>query len=311
MKHSALIGLALFSVMAALGNWMHAFEWFTHTQWLLPFPLLAGVLWAWIARCWVLRLALLLLLGYHAFWAIPYWKWNTPTSAAEPSLRILIFNCNANNNRYPEMIQQIEAVNPDVLVICEANIHLIDRMKHLHAQYPHRMEVERWPGTHWRVSSGTALWSRFEFKASEVHTLRGAKIQAIHALLKVNGQTVDVFAVHFPSPVNQTQIRQRNAGFQELTELLDPTNPVLILGDLNHTVTAHTMREFLKANRLRSVFRDRGMRATWPEPLYPFGVAIDHILYRGPMRATKVASLDGMGSDHRMLLAEIQLQDLP
>lgn len=46
---------------------------------------------------------------------------------------------------------------------------------------------------------------------------------------------------------------------------------------------------------------------TWPSSTYPFGIAIDHMFYRGVLSHRAVNSLPGRGSDHRMLVAEFSI----
>lgn len=315
MRMLCIIGLG-FAVAGGLSHHLplHPIEIFAHFQpWVMTLTLalaLVAVLrqFAWLA------LALTTAGIYHLLFMLPYLSFDAlqrqqPDSGSLPTLRVLQFNINADNAHYDAVAAAIEAADADVMIICEATVHVLDRLEHLHEQYPHRIEAARWPRQSILGVSGTVLWSRFPFSDSETLELAQGNIQICRATAMVHGTSLRVYAAHLLAPRSDTQILQRNQGMHELAQLIasDPVPNTLLIGDLNQSVWAPPTRKLLQSTQMSSILQGHMFLTTWPSSTYPFGIAIDHMFYRGVLSHRAVNSLPGRGSDHRMLVAEFSI----
>ncbi len=307
----------LLGLCSALGNHLPFFEFFAHIQpWVLMIITLSCAL-ALIQKRRIVCVLLLLVCLYHIAFTAPYLSFDflgtkqIPESQTLRTFRILQFNINADNSRHDDLAVAVERAEPDLMVICEANLHILDRLSHLHSVYPYRIEVGRWPNASLLDASGTVLWSKFPFVESEPLVLEKGKIQICHATLSLGDAfpAISIYAAHLLAPRTKQQIMDRNNGLMELTQLLkaDKHPTAMLIGDLNQSVWTPGTRNLMKQAHLSSVLKGRMFLSTWPDSTYPFGVAIDHILFRGNLSCVGTGTLDGMGSDHRMLVAEMSL----
>lgn len=302
--------LAVIGTLCGIGNWVRVLDVFSHFQmWLTP-ALLIGFFFSSSSHHRFIPLWLLVLFVYHLLIIISYLPKPIVSSkpeSAETCLTVLQYNMNANNSSYKLIINRIAEISPDILVICEANHHLLDRMTHLHETYPYRISAARWPNQTIIGVSGTILWSKFPFLSNESITLEKAHIQILHAIIQFGESPTQVIAAHLPSPVTSLQTRRRNDGMQEIKNLLSDKMPTLVIGDFNNTVWAAGMRKFIRTTHLQSVYRAQGIKATWPSATYPIGLSIDHIFFSKEWTVLKTESLDGCGSDHRMLFSKFTI----
>ncbi len=302
------------SILCGLGNYLPRFEFVAHLQpWILA-GITAMCVIAILKRYWVVSSLLLITTLYHVAFTASYISLHSlfPRDTSKDHglpFRVLQFNINADNGRFDDLATAMEHAEADLMVICEANVHILGRLDHLHSTYPYRIEVARWPNDSILGVSGTILWSKYPFVHSNPLTLKEGNVQACHAVVEIEGQKVSIYAVHLLAPRTEAQIGDRDAGTHELAELLasDPEPNAMIIGDLNQSVWTPAARKLIKTARLQSILKGRMFMSTWPGSIYPFGIAIDHILYRGSMSCIGTGTLDGIGSDHRMLVAEMIL----
>ena len=304
-----LLILAIIGTLCIGGNWVSSLDWLSHLQFWIALSMIPGVVVSLINKKRFFGIWLLILAGYHLWIVFPYLP--KPVKAIEHKpedvLTVVQYNMNADNTEYPAIVQAIEKADPDLLVICEANNHILGRLTHLEEKYPWRIQAGRWPYSSLPASSGTILWSKFPFASEETLTLDKGYIQLLHTVVEIRDTPINIFALHLPSPVNSLQSRRRNDGIREIADLVQGHENALVIGDFNNTLWSATIRRFLKDTGLRSVYRFEGVKASWPSPLGPFGIAIDQIFYSDILQPVDVDSVGAFGSDHRMLKAQFIL----
>lgn len=116
----------------------------------------------------------------------------------------------------------------------------------------------------------------------------------IVATLELDGRAFHVIALHGAHLSHGSYRQYRRV--REVVAGLDPATPIILGGDFNSW--RPLLRLFLP--RWRSLVRAR----TWPA--YRPHSQIDHLLARGPWRASGGGARDG-GSDHRALWADVTL----
>jgi len=165
-------------------------------------------------------------------------------------------------------------------------------------------------------AGGIGIWSRYPLTALSAPKLW--RVQMPGARLRVPGVRFDplVASVHVMSPVagDQNTVDDWRLGMASAKEQLaffgrvaDPA-AVIIGGDYNSTPDLRQFRDLL-ADGYRDAVEQTGagFAPTYPSNRwYPPVITIDHVLTRNAA-ATSIRTVDIPGSDHRALLATIQV----
>ncbi len=120
----------------------------------------------------------------------------------------------------------------------------------------------------------------------------------LRCVLLADGKPITVFCTHFGLVPSE----QENAVQTALSLIEKETNPVLFMGDLNaepHTPEVQALFAALKDTCAEKDF------LTFPSDTPK--IKIDHILYKGDWRVLDVYSMDTQNSDHRPLIARMEL----
>ena len=120
----------------------------------------------------------------------------------------------------------------------------------------------------------------------------------LRSVLMAGETKITVFSTHF----GLAPAEQENAVKTVLELLEKESNPVLLMGDLNAQPQDEVVQPLFAA--LEDVCGGMDI-LTFPsdEPK----IKIDHILYRGSWQAKQVYSIDTQNSDHRPLIAKLEL----
>lgn len=120
----------------------------------------------------------------------------------------------------------------------------------------------------------------------------------LRCVLLAGDRPITVFSTHFGLAPSE----QESAVQTALALLEKETNPVLFMGDLNAEPDAPEVQPLFKA--LQDASEGKGI-LTFPSDTPR--IKIDHILHRGGWRVLDVRSMDTQESDHRPLMAELEL----
>ncbi len=161
----------------------------------------------------------------------------------------------------------------------------------------------------YRAAYGTvALWSRYPLVAEGALDIRPRAFgddwnRGLRAVVRTPGGDVAVFVAHLPSVRMGLQgfatgPRDESAARLGSALTTEPTERVLLLGDLNGTVQDRGLRPVTEQLRTHPAFA-----FSWPAraPV----ARIDQILARG-LTVTSLWSLPRTGSDHRPIAARIR-----
>jgi len=220
--------------------------------------------------------------------------WREPRAAvngAGPTLSVAHANLYYGATRHAEVLGVLAAAGTELVCLIEA------------APADHDLpELARWPHRVWSTHpvSQIALLSVHPIAWSVLHH----DDQVVEALVLVHGRPLRVLATHPASPVTPDRAASRDRQLAVLARLAAASRePVLLLGDLNCTVASPTWRAFRATAGLRRPADPGG--ATWPSPLGPLGIAIDHLLVSDGLALDAVRVFAIPGSDHRGLTARV------
>lgn len=218
-----------------------------------------------------------------------------------PRLRMVSYNMLRSNPRTPEAAEHIVALEPDVVVLLEVT--------------PEQLQVftTALPGWHLVArpredAFGIAVLTREEPRRVGLLELGSPSMPSLEVELEVDGQPVTIAAVHPPPPVGARLGTTRDRMLRAISAwAAGQRGPVVVAGDLNATPWSVAMREILAEGPLRSTQRF-GLQASWPALLGPLGVPIDHALVAGPIEPVARSIEPAFGSDHRMLVVDLELR---
>ena len=125
----------------------------------------------------------------------------------------------------------------------------------------------------------------------------------ILARIDMDGQPVNFATAHLSKPYFD---EFHTIELENLAPILNETQgPLILAGDFNASVIAPDMRSFLETTNLRHVFPEP---ATWPIAAGAYGIAIDHVFGRSPLKLESVVQIpDAMGSNHYGLITEFSV----
>ncbi|MCB8965415.1 MAG: endonuclease/exonuclease/phosphatase family protein [Ardenticatenaceae bacterium] len=272
----------------------------------LYLPAYAILLLAVVRRRWGLAGVSGLIVAAHLVWLAPNLAQAealAPTAATAPSLRLFSANLFARNEQYAAMIAEIEAADPDVLLLQEYTPvwHAALSDAGLFAAYPYSI-TNIYPSPF-----GAAIWSKLPLQDGEVWEAGG--VQMLRATLVFNEQAIRLYNVHPSPPLFALDTWNGQLGGLAAA-LAAETGPVVAIGDFNVTPQNYWYQE-LTNGRLRDAHLDRGrgLAVTWPNGYnYVPPVRLDHALLSPELICLDIQEGLGKGSDHKPLIVDIALQ---
>lgn len=245
------------------------------------------------------------------------WAWVRPLHEAAPGEPVLtVFSANLlySNRDAASLIEQIDAADPDVVVLQEftdVNHGELERL--LRERYAY---ARTWAQTD---AFGQAVFSRLAFEREPTLWWGGEAFRVPQLEFEVvfDGRRVAVWDVHTLPPASDEYIVEQREMIVRLGERVretmsgeDAPDAVVLAGDFNAPFATNQLRE-LGAAGLRDAQRSagRGRGGTWPEAGAPLGWApklpLDHVLYSPGLRCVGAGVGRGFGSDHRPIFARL------
>lgn len=221
---------------------------------------------------------------------------------SKPVFRMLSFNLlQSNMGSGREIVTFIENSGADLVLLLEAGPAEPFEAE-LAKTYPYRSQctaagacdtflLSKTPLTDTKVTAMSKVWDNRLIVASTV----------------IGGQTINVVGAHMTKPYfddvsEEEAIRMGHA-------ISHSEGPLVLAGDFNAAGWSQNIDRMARANKL---IPPPSYPATWPVRLGAFGVPIDNMWTRGPLFISSIHSLDdSMGSNHRGIIAELSLADMP
>ncbi|MEV6771080.1 endonuclease/exonuclease/phosphatase family protein [Nocardia sp. NPDC051030] len=201
-------------------------------------------------------------------------------------------------------VDTIRTHNVDLLTVNELTPKAIEALTTagLNALLPHSYLS---PG---RTATGTGIWSRHPLSDQVEHD--GYVLNQLSATATIPGAgPLTIHAFHPVPPIYGTATWSNELSrLNRILQQDNPSRPSIVGGDFNATYDHTQFRAFLSA-RFHDATEQSGSGnlPTYPtDKWWPAIVGLDHILTANA-HATSVQTLETPGSDHRALIAKIQL----
>ena len=263
-------------------------------------------------QSWLLLLTVLICLGYHLWWIVPYTPLFphevAPATSADPrsSIRILTANVLATNRNAAALLKMVDEHEPDVLVTLESDQWWQSKLDALEGEYPYTIKcpLDNLYGMH--------VYSRLPMSDRKTEFLVETDVPSMHAQVRI--PSGDPIRIHFlhpapPSPTENEASAERDAELLIVAESVRRSPmPVIVTGDLNDVAWSATTRLFRKISGLLDPRVGRGMFNTFHADYWFIRWPLDHLFHSRHFRLSRMRRLPPFGSDHFALFTELSLE---
>ena len=231
-------------------------------------------------------------------------------AAAGPTLRVMSVNLLMVNEQKGDLIAEIRAADPDVILIQEYTPEWRRALRgSLGERYPHAAGVPQ------DDSFGIAVYSKLPFVGEVDEGLklgRGVTPQ-MRAVVNFAGRDVALYNIHLLPLRGPDYVSEHRLQMASLLDVLaDEKAPYVLAGDFNFPETCPQHRDLLRIGAREShALAGRGRGATWPVNSffrYLPGLRIDHVYVGGGLAVTRHETGIGRGSDHRPVVVDLSLE---
>ncbi|MBB4167862.1 endonuclease/exonuclease/phosphatase family protein [Rhizobium sp. BK538] len=224
----------------------------------------------------------------------------TPARANTPPLfRVMSFNIEHENfSNAGRIADFVIASNADVVNILEA-APLRPYIARLSSTYPYHI------GCGEEINQcDTLVLSKRPFIEKKVASLGKLwQNRLTYSAIDFDGTKISFLVAHLAKPYFDDFQADELVDLASATVAIDA--PLVLTGDFNSAILDPRIQRFMRTSGFHTVFPEP---ATWPIKARDFGISIDHVLARAPLRLKSVERIeDNMGSNHFGLMAEFAL----
>ncbi len=276
---------------------------------------LAGLLF--IQAEWTLVRELLLLgviaaVAYQLKMVLPYtpiWKKQVlhvrrDQVNVEQQISLLVANVLTPNHKYHLLLEQIDRLQPDVVLTLETDQIWQEALKPIEADYPYRVAVPQ------DNLYGMHLYSRLPLADTEVKFILSDETPSIHTTIRLrSGLSVQLYCLH-PKPPSPTEAKDSTLRDAELLivgdQIKDIDESCIVMGDLNDVAWSRTTRLFQRISGLLDPRVGRYFMNTFHADYPLLRWSLDHIFHSTDFGLVEMKRLPHIGSDHFPIYVVLQ-----
>jgi endonuclease/exonuclease/phosphatase (EEP) superfamily protein YafD len=208
-------------------------------------------------------------------------------------LKIVAFNQQVSNPGVEEIAAYLAQSDADVIFLMESSFEWEDDLLALDLPYELVAEV---PADR---RFGISMFSRLPAETAVIR-LGPTKDPAVSATVEIDGEPVDLLAIHPVSPTTGQRSSHRDETLSEagLWAAGRPGSAVVV-GDFNASTWSHALRSMQERADLRNSLVGKGLQPSWRTGWGPFMVTIDHAVHTKDLVTIARATGPSLGSDHR------------
>ena len=260
----------------------------------------------------IILVALIVALAYQLKMVLPYtiiWKKQVKQVRSEqldPSKQIslIVSNVLTPNKKYHLLIEQIERLQPDLVLTLESDQAWERELSIIEKDYPYRVPVplDNLYGMH--------LYSKLELSDTEVKFILSDEIPSIHTTVKLkSGQQIQLYCLH-PKPPSPTEAKDSTLRDAELLiigdQIKDLDKSCIVMGDLNDVAWSRTTRLFQRISGLLDPRVGRHYVNTFHADYPLLRWSLDHVFHSVDFALVKMERLPHIGSDHFPIYVVLQ-----
>lgn len=224
------------------------------------------------------------------------------TAQTHASVRVASLNVWFGSTDYESVSNWIKQMQPDAVVLVEANEQWREAMARQLPDWPHQ-HLETVSG-----QTGEMVLSKHSFRS--IQSIGSGAIRAALPVVTINvdGVAVRLAGVHTHWPIGEANAASRDRSLSVIAGAANSEGPPLIAaGDFNISPFSPSFQAMLEKGRLMRSSVGRGWLPTWPHFLPVAGIQIDHILVPDEVTVAGFTVHKGLGSDHHGLVADLRI----
>lgn len=320
--------MIVIEVCAVLAIWLSGWSLIRRDEWWFrgaDFPrlqilfvglvALAGLLFIdaeWTSIRELLLLGVIAAVAYQLKMVLPYtpvWKKQVlhvrqDQLNVEQQISLLVANVLTPNHKYHLLLEQIDHLQPDVVLTLETDQVWQKALKPIEADYPYRVAVPQ------DNLYGMHLYSRLPLADTEVKFILSDETPSIHATIRLrSGLSVQLYCLH-PKPPSPTEAKDSTLRDAELLivgdQIKDIDESCIVMGDLNDVAWSRTTRLFQRISGLLDPRVGRYFMNTFHADYPLLRWSLDHIFHSTDFGLVEMKRLPHIGSDHFPIYVVLQ-----
>ena len=252
----------------------------------------------------IIFIALIAALIYQLKMVLPYtflWKKQVQKVAEEQlnpdrQIALLVSNVLTPNTKYHLLLEQIERLQPDVVLTLETDQTWQNELAVIEKDYPYCVAVplDNLYGMH--------LYSKLELKDTKVKFILSDEIPSIHTTVTLrSGHDVQLYCLH-PKPPSPTEAKDSTLRDAELLivgdQIKDLDESCIVMGDLNDVAWSRTTRLFQRISGLLDPRVGRHYVNTFHADYPLLRWSLDHVFHSTDFALVHMERVAHIGSDH-------------
>jgi len=221
------------------------------------------------------------------------------------AIRVMSFNLLSTNERYTEVIEYIEGVDPDLILLHEASRPWEVAMEAAELDY----QIIR-PRSE-DLIFGTLVLVKGDAVEAVSYGFAASSARAVELTYTPEGwtTTLSILGTHPLAPTDRERADLRDAQLGFAGEWASDRNgAVIVVGDFNATPWSWPFRRLMDSADLQNSQKGFGLQPTFSaESNLLLRVPIDHLLHSPALEVTDRDLGPRLGSDHFPLLVDLQL----
>ncbi len=222
----------------------------------------------------------------------------------EQQISLLVANVLTPNHKYHLLLEQINRLQPDVVLTLETDQVWQEALKPIEADYPYRVAVPQ------DNLYGMHLYSRLPLADTEVKFILSDETPSIHATIRLRwGLSVQLYCLH-PKPPSPTEAKDSTLRDAELLivgdQIKDIDESCIVMGDLNDVAWSRTTRLFQRISGLLDPRVGRYFMNTFHADYPLLRWSLDHIFHSTDFGLVEMKRLPHIGSDHFPIYVVLQ-----
>jgi len=299
---SALLVVA--TLLGFCGRWHWFPDLFSHfrVQYLVALSIVGGSLLLLPRKGWAMACFACAVVNFAPILPMYVDREDPPHLEPDSTLRAMLLNVNTRLGEPDAVTQLVREHEPDLVALLEIDSRWLEALESLATSHPH--VVTRPRGDNF----GIGLFSRFPIEESRIVEIGPTTVPSIRATVSTEQGRLRLLATHPPPPVGPTYSRWRNEQLADLSASLDPSGPLLLLGDLNTTPWNVHFRRLLERSGLHDSARGHGVQTTWPADNLLLRIPLDHCLHSSSIVIEDRWTGPGVGSDHLPVFVDFAIR---
>lgn len=222
----------------------------------------------------------------------------------EQQISLLVANVLTPNHKYHLLLEQIDRLQPDVVLTLETDHVWQEALKPIEPDYPYRVAVPQ------DNLYGMHLYSRLPLADTEVKFILSDETPSIHTTIRLrSGLDVQLYCLH-PKPPSPTEAKDSTLRDAELLivgdQIKDIDESCIVMGDLNDVAWSRTTRLFQRISGLLDPRVGRYFMNTFHADYPLLRWSLDHIFHSTDFGLVEMKRLPHIGSDHFPIYVVLQ-----